>query len=785
MPDDVNIELGRFAVGQPVTRIEDPVLLRGEGNYCDDVNVAGQAWAVMVRSSVAHGTIRRVDVAAARAAAGVLGIYTIAELDAACIGPLPCNLPLKNQDGSNMLKTLRPVLARDRVRNVGEPIACVVAGTLAQARDAADLFVVDIDPLPAVADAEAAVKPGAPQLHDNIPGNIALDYRMGDKAAVDAAFAKAAHVTKLRLVNNRVAVSPMEPRSGVGEYDPKSERYTLHVCSQGVMGMRDMLASALLKVPPEKVRVLTGNVGGSFGMKAMPYPEYVCCLLAAKQLGRPVKWTADRGESFLSDHQGRGAIYNAELALDADGTFLAARVDGLGDMGAYLGPTGPLPQSQNIFKNLPSMYRTPAIDVRMRCVVTNTVVMGAYRGAGRPEGNYIMERLVDAAARETGRDPAELRRRNLVPAGAYPFKVASGGVYDSGEFETILDMAVAQSDRKGFAARKGEAAARGRKRGLGLACYVEVTAPPSKEHGGIRFDADGSVAIVTGTLDYGQGHASTFAQILSTRLGVPFDRIKLVQNDSDLLLVGGGTGGSRSVISSGGAIVQAAYAVEQKGKALAGHVLEAAASDIEFARARGGEGMFRIVGTDRTITLLDLAAKVRSLEGLPDELKGGLDVNLVHDTGPSAFPNGCHICEVEIDPDTGIVEVVRYTIVDDFGTVINPLLCEGQVHGGVVQGIGQALLEEVVYDDRGQLLTGSYMDYALPRAADVPDLALGFHSVPATTNVLGAKGAGEAGCTGALPAIMNAVVDALAADGVKHLDMPATPGKVWAALHAR
>ncbi|MBM3559804.1 MAG: xanthine dehydrogenase family protein molybdopterin-binding subunit, partial [Alphaproteobacteria bacterium] len=393
MPDDVNIDLGRFAVGQPVTRIEDPVLLRGEGSYSDDVNLAGQAWAAMVRSSVAHGTIRRVDVAAARSAPGVLGVWTIAELDAAGIGPIPCNLPLKNQDGSDMLKTQRPVLARGRVRNVGEPIACVVAETLAEAREAAELVVVDIEPLPAVSDAEAAIRPGAPQLHDNVPGNIALDYRMGDKAAVDAAFAKAVHVTKLRLVNNRVAVSPMEPRSGVGEYDPASERYTLHVCSQGVMGMRGMLAAALLKVPAEKVRVLTGNVGGSFGMKAMPYPEYACCLVAAKALGRPVKWTADRGESFLSDHQGRGAIYNAELALDADGNFLAARVDGLGDMGAYLGPTGPLPQSQNIFKNLPSMYRTPAIDVRMRCVVTNTVVMGAYRGAGRPEGNYIMERL--------------------------------------------------------------------------------------------------------------------------------------------------------------------------------------------------------------------------------------------------------------------------------------------------------------------------------------------------------------------------------------------------------
>jgi carbon-monoxide dehydrogenase large subunit len=769
--DDLIFGTGPFAVSQPVTRTEDPRLLTGGGRYTDDRNLPGQAYCAFLRSPVAHGDITRLDTAAAAAAPGVLAVLTHADIEAAGFGTLPNNLPLKSRDGTPLIKPPRPILATGRVRHVGEPIAAVIAGTLSQARDAVELIELDIDPLPTVTDVEEAIRPGAPRLHAEAPNNVALDFQMGDAAATKAAFARADHVTRIRLVNNRCFVSAMEPRSAIGRYDTGADRWELHVCSQGVMGMRNILANAILKCEPEKLHVLTGDVGGSFGMKSMPYHEYPVVLLAAKTLRRPVKWTADRGESCLSDHQGRGSVFHAQLALDRDGHFLAVRVDGLAHMGGYLTGTGPLAQSVNICKNVTCMYATPAVDVNMKAVFTNTVYMGAYRGAGRPEGNYIMERLVDAAARETGIDRVELRRRNLIPASAMPFTAASGQVYDSGDFAPMIDMAVAGSGWNDFPARKAAAARHGRKRGIGMCAYVEVTAPPGKEHGGIRFREDGRVTLVSGTLDYGQGHRATFAQILAARLGIPFDRIDLLQGDSDELLVGGGTGGSRSVIAAGGATWEAAGAVIEKGRKIAGQVLEAAAEDIEFA-----EGEFRIAGTDRSIDVMTLAARAR-------ELGQSLDTDLVHDTAPSSFPNGVHVAEVEIEPETGITRVVRYTVVDDFGTVINPLLAQGQVHGGVVQGIGQALMEEVVYDADGQLLTGSYMDYTMPRAADVPDIAFDEHPVPATTNVLGAKGAGEAGVSGSLSAVMNAVVDALADDGVTHMDMPATPLKVWQALH--
>ncbi len=769
--DDLIFGTGPFAVSQPVTRTEDPRLLTGGGRYTDDKNLPGQAYAVFVRSTVAHGDITRLDTSAAAGAPGVLAVLTHKDIEAAGFGTLPNNLPLKSRDGTPLIKPPRPILATGRVRHVGQPIAAVVAETAALARDAAELVVVDIAALPAVVDVEEAVKPGAPQLHDEAPGNVCLDFQMGNAEATEAAFEKADHVTRLRLVNNRCFVSAMEPRAAIGDYDTDAGRWVLHVCSQGVWGMRNILANAVLKCEPEKVHVITGDVGGSFGMKSMPYHEYPTVMLAAKTLGRPVKWTADRSESCVSDHQGRGSVFNAELALDRDGRFLAARVNGLAHMGGYLTGTGPHAQTVNIFKNLTCMYTTPAIDVNMKAVFTNTVYLGAYRGAGRPEGNYIMERLVDAAAREMGIDRVEIRRRTLVPFEAMPFTVASGQVYDSGDFAPMIDMAVEASDWNGFKARKAEAAKHGRKRGIGMCAYVEVTAPSGKEHGGIRFGEDGRVSMVTGTLDYGQGHRATFGQILSARLGIPFDKIDLLQGDSDQLLVGGGTGGSRSVIAAGGAIYEAASAVVEKGRVVAGKVLEAAAEDIEFA-----DGDFRIAGTDRSIGIMELAAKAR-------EMDENLDSDLIHDTAPSSFPNGVHVAEVEVETETGITKVVGYTVVDDFGTVINPLLVQGQVHGGVVQGIGQALMEEVVYDDDGQLITGSYMDYTMPRADDVPDIAFDEHPVPATTNVLGAKGAGEAGVSGALPAIMNAVVDALAEDGVTHIDMPATPLRVWQALN--
>ena len=775
--EDMIFGTGPYAVSQPVTRTEDPRLLRGGGAYTDDKNLAGQAYAVFVRSPIAHGTVGNVDVAAAKAAPGVLSVLTAADIEAAGLGTLPNNLPVKSRDGSPLIKPARPLLATDRVRHVGQPVVAIIAETQAQALDAAELVVLDIQPLPPVTTLNDAVRDGAPQLHDGAPNNVCLDFQMGDADATAKAFEAAAHVTKVHLDNNRVFVSAMEPRAAIADFDTDDDRYILHVCSQGVMGMRNTLAGAIFNVEPEKIRVFTSDVGGSFGMKAMPYHEYPVIMLAAKQLGRPVKWTADRSESCVSDHQGRASQFEAELALDKDGKFLAARVTGLADMGGYLTGTGPLAQSVNIGKNLPCMYTTPTIDVNMRCVFTNTLYVGAYRGAGRPEGNFIMERLVDTAAREMGIDPIQLRRRNLVPNSAFPYTAASGQVIDSGDFEAMLVQAVAASDWAGFAGRKASAKARGKDRGIGVCAYLEVTAPAGKENGGIRFGEDGRVTMVSGTLDYGQGHRATFGQIVSARLGIPFEQIDLLQGDSDELLVGGGTGGSRSVIAAGGAFYEAAAEVVEKGKVVAGHVLEASVEDIEF-----DNGDFRITGTDRTINILDLAAKARELggaNGMPDSL----DVNLVHDTAPSAFPNGVHVAEVEIDPNTGEIDVVKYTVVDDFGNMINPLLVGGQVHGGVVQGIGQALMEDVVYDDDGQLVTGSYMDYALPRADQVPDIVFLDHPVPATTHVLGAKGAGEAGVSGALPAIMNAVIDGLADYGVTNINMPATPEKVWRAIH--
>jgi aerobic carbon-monoxide dehydrogenase large subunit len=767
--------LMKFGIGQPVSRKEDPKLLRGEGRYADDVSIDGQAYAVMVRSRNAHGVIRGIDVAEARAMPGVLAVYTAADLAAAGRGPMKCAVAFNNRDGSAMRAPLRPALATERVRFVGEAVACVVAETALQAKDAAEAVIVDIEALPAVTRPPEAAAPGAPQIHADLPGNVVLDYHYGDADAVAAAFAQAAHVARLEIVSNRVVVNAMEPRSALGLHDKESGRWTLHVGCQGVFGLRNSLARDILNVAPEQVHVLTGNVGGSFGMKAIVYPEYVCVLHAAHALGRPIKWTDERSESFLSDHHGRDHIRTAELALDRDGNFLAVRLTGYGNAGAFLNP--PLPATTNAVKNVIGVYRTPLVEVASKIVITNTTPIGAYRGAGRPEGNYFIERLIDTAAAEMGIDRLELRRRNHITPAAMPYKAPSGMLYDSGEFTAVLDKALAAADWGGFARRKQESAARGRLRGRGIGSYLEVTAPPSKEMGGIRFEADGRVTMISGTLDYGQGHASPFAQVLVDRLGLPFERLDLLQGDSDELLAGGGTGGSRSMLVAGQAFVEASEQVIAKGKEIAAHVLEAAVADIEFARGR-----FTISGTDRAIGLLDLAERLRSGLKLPEGVPQSLDVAHVSDNPPSSFPNGCHVAEVEIDPETGVIEVVAYQMVNDFGTVINPLLVEGQAHGGVVQGIGQALMERTHYDAEGQPLAGSYMDYALPRAGDVPMFSQLSHPVPATTNRLGVKGCGEAGCAGALPSVMNAVVDALAPFGIKHIDMPATPERVWEAL---
>jgi carbon-monoxide dehydrogenase large subunit len=773
--DPQSFALMKFGIGQPVPRSEDPMLVRGEGCYTDDIKLAGEAYAVMVRSRVPHGIIKSIETSVARKMPGVLGVYTGADL--AGYGTLKCIVPFKNRDGTPMKQPPRPALPTDKARFVGDPLAFVVAETLLQAKDAAEAIEVEIDSLPAVIRPEEATRPGAPLLHDEAPGNVALDYHYGDTEQVAAAFAKAAHVTRLKLVNSRVVVNAMEPRAAIGVYDAASERFTLHAPSQGVFGLRSHMAD-ILKVEPKRLRMLTGHVGGSFGMKSAPFPEYVCVLHAARALGRPVKWTDDRSGSFVSDSHGRDHELTAELALDADGAFLAVRITNFGNMGGYLSHVAPMPSTLNIVKNVQSVYRTPLVEVSTKCVFTNTSHVSAYRGAGRPEGNYYMERLVDAAAAEMGIDRLALRRRNQIKPHELPIKTASGSNYDSGDFPSVLKHALEVADVKGFARRKRESRKRGKVRGLGVGSFLEVTAPPSKEMGGIRFEADGTVAIITGTLDYGQGHAAPFAQVLSEKLGVPFERIRLLQNDSDELLAGGGTGGSKSIMHSGTAIVEASAKVIEQGKQIASHLLEASAADIEFA-----QGRFVIAGTDRAIGIMELAERLRAGLKLPEGVPSTLDVRHVSDgPGASTYPNGCHVCEVELDPDTGVIEVVKYVSVNDFGTVINPLIVEGQLHGGVIQGVGQALMEMTVYDGDGQFLTGSFMDYALPRASDSPEVTVINHPVPAKTNVLGVKGCGEAGCAGSLTSVMNAIVHALSEFGIRHLDMPATPYRVWRAI---
>ena len=764
----------KFAVGQAVPRVEDPMLLRGHGRYTDDVSLPGQAYATMVRSRNGHGVIRGINTDAARAMPGVLAVYTAADFEG--YGPLKCNMPLKSRDGSPLKKPWRGILAKDKVRYVGDPVACIIAETVFAAKDAAEAVEIDIDPLAAVVTPGQATREGAPQLYDDVPGNVPLDFHFGDAAAVAAAFGSAAHVTRLNLLNSRVVVNAMEPRAAVASHD--GARFTIYVGSQGVSSMRAQIADCL-GVEPSAVRVLTGQVGGSFGMKGVLFPEYVCLLHAARALGRPVKWTDERSGSFFSDSHGRDQEFVGELALDKDGDFLAVRFTGYADMGAFLSPMGPVPGTLNIAKNVQSMYRTPLIEVSSKCVFTNTSQIGPYRGAGRPEGNYFVERLIDAAAAEMGIDRLTLRRRNQIRRHDLPYKTASQVTYDSGDFIALTKQALELADAKGFARRKRESARRGKIRGLGVGNFLEVTAPPSKELADIAFNADGTVTLTTGTLDFGMGHATPFAQVLTEKLGIPFEKITLLQGDSDRIEFGGGSGGSKSLMHSGTAIIEAAGKIVEKGKEAASYVLEAAASDIEFVRGR-----FVIAGTDRSITVIELARTLR--EGnvtLPPEAPQSLDVHHISDgPGAATFPNGCHVAEVEVDPETGVVDLVKYTCVNDFGVVVNPLIVAGQLHGGVVQGVGQALMEMTVYDDDGQLLTGSFMDYAMPRAADVPLFVAAERAVPATTNLLGAKGCGEAGCAGSLTSVTNAVLDALAERGIRHLDMPLTPFRVWQAL---
>ncbi len=778
--DAAAMPVEKYAIGQPVPRKEDPTLVTGKGRYSDNLSLPGQVYATMVRSPVAHGAILGIDTAEALAMPGVLAVLTGQDLIDAGLGLMPSGLDFKNRDGSAMPKPAQPPLTIDKVRFVGDPVACVIAESRAQADDAAEAVFVDIETLPAVTTPAQAVAPGAPLVHEGTPGNVILDFHHGDAAGVKAAFEGAAHVVSMQILNSRIAVTPMEPRSAIGDFDPESSRFTLRLGCQGAFPMRNSLSKPL-GVTPDKIRVLVGNVGGSFGMKSSCYPEYLCLLHGAKLLGRPVKWTDKRSESFLCDSHGRAHDMRQEMAFDKDGRILALRISGYGNTGAYLSNGTVMQPTGNVVKNTIGVYATPLQEVATQCTFTNTTPVGPYRGAGRPESNYYIERILDEAAREMGIDRVDIRRRNHITPDMLPHTTPGGVTYDSGDFPAVLEKALAEADWAGFAERKVASEARGLLRGIGIGQYLEVTGPPSKEMGGVRFEADGTVTIITGTLDYGQGHATAFAQVLTARLGVPFEAIRLLQGDSDELLAGGGTGGSKSMMASGKAIYEAAELVKEKGIKLAAHFLEAAEADVEFSIAETG-GQFAIVGTDRRIDVMDLAARARAATDLPADIPNDLSVAHVADGPPFSFPNGCHIAEVEVDPETGVTTVVRYTMVNDFGVVINPMLVAGQAHGGVAQGIGQALMEAVVYDDQGQPLTGSFMDYALPRADIMPDMTISHLPSPAKTNPLGVKGCGEAGCAGAMPSVMNALVDALRPYGVNHIDMPATPERVWDAI---
>lgn len=778
--------MGQFGIGQAVRRKEDDRFITGTGTYTDDVRVPGAAIAAFHRSPHAHARILSVDVTAARSMPGVLAVYTGADVAAAGIPTIKCAVPLKNADGSAFFNPGRPHLATDRVRHVGDPIAMVIADSADQARDAAEAIIVDYETLPAVVDPIAAAGADAPLLFEGAPSNVALDWAMGDPAAVDAAFSGAARVISLDLDINRIVVASIEARTVIGAYDGETDRYTIHLGTQGVYGVRRTLAHHL-GVRDDQVRVITGDVGGSFGMKGFNFPENTLVPWAARQLGRPVRWASDRQEAFLTDTQGREARVHAELALDAEHRFLAIRIASHANMGAYLSAFSLFIPTLAGFRLATGAYRIPAFAVSVKGVLTNTVWIDAYRGAGRPECAYILERLVDRAGVETGLGPIEIRRRNFIAAAEMPYRTPTQATYDSGDFAQTLSLALERADVAGAAARKEAARARGKLWGLGLAYYLEVTANGPQEAADLRFTEDGRLTMVVGAGPSGQGHETAFAQILEDRLGVPFDRIDFVWGDSDRLTTGSGTGGAKTLMLAGTALIDAADKIIAKGKTLAGHVLEAAVSDIVFA-----DGVFSIAGTDRRIGIMDLAARARALAAAgqsgaaaPEDVPTSLDEIGRSTAGTNTYPNGCHVVEIEIDPETGASRIARYCVVDDFGKVVNPMIVKGQAHGGIAQGIGQALMENGVFDpETGQMVAGSFTDYAMPHADDLPLFDLSFNNIPCTTNVMGIKGAGEAGSVGALAAVMNAVQDALRPEGVAHIDMPATPRRIWEALRA-
>ena len=769
----------KFGIGQPVRRHEDLRLLTGQGRYTDDITLPRMTHAFVLRSPMAHARIKHVDATVARAMPGVLLALTGKDVRTDGLGDIPCTTPLVGRDGEPRHDTPRPVLALDNVRHVGEPVALVVAETLLAARDAAEAVEVEYEALLSITDAKDAIAPGAPQLFDHIPGNIVFDWDndTNDAKKTDAAFAKAKHVVSLELVNNRVVVNSMEPRNAIGDYDAASDRSTLYTATQGPHFVRDPLAEVVLKIPKDKLRLITPNVGGGFGMKAFVYPEQALVVWASRKLERPVKWQEDRSEGFVSDNQGRDHVTRAELALDGRGRFLGLRVSVIANLGAYLSPFGSFVPTRST-DLVSGIYSTPAIHVNVKGVCTNTVVVCAYRGAGRPEAGYLLERLVDAAARDLGKSPDAIRRINFVPSSAMPYTSPTKLVLDSGEFEAVMDRCMAAAEWLSFAKRRKESKRAGKLRGIGMATYTERCGGGFPETASIEFKGE-RVELVMGNQEYGTGLITSYKQLVSDQLGIDPDRIDVIMGDTDRT-PSGLTGGSRALAVAGSALHEAGLIIIDKGTKLAAHLMEVSAQDVVFA-----DGKFSVPGTDLRLDVLEVAKAARDTAKLPAGMVSDLDTT--HKRVPTAqtFPNGCHIVEVEIDPATGAVSIERYTVVDDFGRTINPMMLEGQVHGGIAQGIGQALLEHAVYDpDSGQLLSGSFMDYAMPRASSTPSYAFSTHNVPTKANPLGIKGAGEAGAVGAPPAIINAIVDALHHhSGLRHIDMPATPSRVWAALN--
>ena len=769
--------MGEYGISQPVPRFEDSKLLTGGGDFIDDGNAHGQLYGCVVRSPHAHADIVSIDASAALAMPGVVTVYTGADYRDGGWGPIPhIGPPVTRREGAELKLPGFFPLAPERVRMVGEGVAFVVAETQAQARDAADLVKVIYETLPASADTVAALDSDTPVLWEDIGDNEALVFHLGDREATEKAFAAADHVVEHRFNINRVLGNAMEMRACLAIHDVRTDHYTLRAPVQHPWVVRKVLANAVIGTNEMQIRVIAPDVGGSFGIKANLYPEYMIALFAAKETGRPVKWVSDRTEAFLSDFHARDNVADAALALDKDGNFLGFRLRNLVNIGAYFSPIGSGPATNNL-GSLSGVYTTPAAHVEVVGVYSNSHPTAPYRGAGRPEAAFIIERLIDVVSRELDFDPVELRRRNIIPVDAIPFKTSLVFTYDSGEFEKNMDEALEMAGHAGFAGRREEAKARGMLRGIGVANAIERAAPPGVETAEIRFDPSGTVTILSGTTHQGQGHTTMYTQLICDRLGLEADQVRVIEGDTDRLAFGMGAGGSRSSAMGSAALMMATDKIVEKGSRVAAQMLEAAVEDIEFT-----DSAFTVAGTDRNIGLKEVVANAFAGANLPDGMEPGMTAHAAYQGKVASYPNGCHVCEVEIDPETGVVEVLKYVVVDDFGTLLNPLLVHGQVHGGVAQGAGQILLEDAVYDDEGQLLTASFMDYGMPRADDFCSFEVKANSVPTATNPLGVKGVGEAGTVGAMPAVMNAIVDALAPLGIRDFDMPATPSRVWAAI---